>query len=306
MEKVKETTSKSKSSAPPKVDEQPTLPEKMNRPEISSHSPGAVVNPQPDGMPPIARASDLLASPDGDLGAPTRARIGSMMQRQVGNARVGRTLGASVQTKLTVGSPGDVQEQEADQVAGEVGKTSSATTIQRQPADGSAKATSAPTPSSDLALTPHDEIITASLLQTLERFKNIPIFVGFKPLPPDLIGPPEPVIVNVHAQYYNNKSSAAREGIRNQNEAFPKIKKRLKDLGVMSVLKGGEKHLLAGRAVEVGKASPEDIKAFVETAISEGIIENYARSHEAHRKLRKGQKLVDLPRDDLQKLIQGW
>jgi hypothetical protein len=146
-------------------------------------------------------------------------------------------------------------------------------------------------------------MITASLLQTLDRFKNIPILVGFRPQPS---GPPKRVTVKVHAQYFNNKYSASYEGIRNQNEAFRKIKKRLKDDGVMSVLSGEKKPLLAGRAVEVGKASPEDIKAFVEAAIAEGIMEKYARSARAGHKLKGGQKLVDLPDQDLEELIQGW
>jgi hypothetical protein len=47
-------------------------------------------------------AGEMLAAPAGGLGAPIRARMGSMLQRQVGNARVGRILGDSVQDRRTI------------------------------------------------------------------------------------------------------------------------------------------------------------------------------------------------------------
>ncbi|HEX5839269.1 MAG TPA: hypothetical protein VFY26_15645, partial [Anaerolineales bacterium] len=286
------------------VDEQPMLPEKKNGSHMFFRSPDTGTIPQTDGMPSAARTSEMLASPPGDLSAPSRARMGSMLQRQVGNERVGRTLGTTVQTKLTIGAPDDVHEQEADQVAGEVGKTSSATRIQRQPATGSVPAVPAPAPTSDLALTPQDEIITASLLQTLENFKNIPIFVGLRPQPP---GPPQPVTVKVHAQYFNNKFNEDPRykdlQTARKKKSFRKIIKALDKPIAASVLKGKTKPLSAGRAVEVGKASPADIKVFVEKAIAEKVIDEYARKI---GKLEDGQMLINLPDADLQEVIQGW
>jgi hypothetical protein len=296
MEKAKETPSRSKTPAPPQVDEQPKLPEKKNGPQRSPRSPEDEALSQPDGMPSAARASEMLASPEGGLGAPIRARMGSMLQRQVGNARVGRTLDAAMQAKRTVDAANDLDEQTADSAAGEVRKRSVAM-VQRQPSGGSASAAPAQapasTPASDLALTPRDEMVTASLLHTLERFQKIPIDVDSK-------------TVSVRAVYFNNKFNRLAEYEDHQNarieQKFKKIIKALKGHGAR-VLEGTRGHRSAGEAVQVGKASPGDIKAFVEAAIAEGVIERYAI---ASRKLKKGEQLVKLPESVLQTLIQEW
>jgi hypothetical protein len=54
------------------------------------------------------------------MGAAARARQMGGLQQQVGNARLSRAAGGVVQTRLTVNAPGDVYEQEADQVAEQV------------------------------------------------------------------------------------------------------------------------------------------------------------------------------------------
>jgi peptidoglycan hydrolase-like protein with peptidoglycan-binding domain len=81
----------------------------------------------------------MVAVPEGGLGAPIRARMGSMLQRQVGNARLNRPLGATVRAKLTVGTPNDEYEQEADRVADQVMRTAqplaSAETVATPPAN---------------------------------------------------------------------------------------------------------------------------------------------------------------------------
>lgn len=295
MKKVKKTTRENKAPAPSQVEEQPKLPEKKTGPQMSPRSPDDETLSQPGAMPSAVRASEMLASPESELGTSIRARMGSMLQRQVGNARVGRALDAAVQAKRTVTAPNDVHEQEADQVAGEIGKRPAATMIQRHPADGSASTTpAASTPASGLDLTPQDAMVTASLLQTLERFRNIPIDVGSKK-------------VHVHAQYFNNKfnrlTKYKRYKTARKKQKFSDVIDDLHDRGVMSVLEGEKKRRSSGRAVEVGKASPEDIKAFVEEAIAQGTIERYAI---ASRKLEKGKQLVTLPTDVLQALIQSW
>ncbi|MCK5013000.1 MAG: hypothetical protein KAS66_04205 [Candidatus Omnitrophica bacterium] len=59
----------------------------------------------------------------------------------------------------------------------------------------------------------------------------------------------------------------------------------------------------AGRAVELGKATPEDVKKFVEEALSQGIIRRYAIRI---GQLRRGQQLTDLGQRRLPTLIQRW
>jgi hypothetical protein len=87
-----------------------------------------------------------------------------------------------------------------------------------------------------------------------------------------------------------------------KKKSFRKIIKAL-DKPIANGLKGKTKPLPAGRAVQVGKASPADIKAFVEKAIAEKVIEEYAGEI---GKLEAGRKFIDLPDADLQEVIQGW
>jgi hypothetical protein len=75
--------------------------------------------PPSDALAP-ARAAAVLGAPDQRPGAASRARMSGALQRSVGNARMGRIAGAPVQTKLTVGAPNDVYEQEAEHVADRV------------------------------------------------------------------------------------------------------------------------------------------------------------------------------------------
>jgi hypothetical protein len=94
-------------SAAPTVQPQPKLPEKQagqmrvaRMPMSQSAAPGSTANP-------------------GD-GAPNRARNMMALQQSVGNARAGSMMRAPIQAKLTVNTPGDAYEQEADQVARQV------------------------------------------------------------------------------------------------------------------------------------------------------------------------------------------
>jgi hypothetical protein len=76
----------------------------------------------------------------------------------------------------------------------------------------------------------------------------------------------------------------------------------------LSELKGGSNkkgyHFLgAGRAVEVGKATPEDIELFMDAAAEKGEFQNYGRQEGV---LKEGEFPVDLGNEALQKLIQDW
>jgi cell wall-associated NlpC family hydrolase len=172
--------------------------------------------------------------------------------------------------------------------------------LQRQPA-----APAAPAPA--LTLTPTDQLYSASLLDTLNQFQNIPIDVpGFQPLPPGLQGPPTPITVqvNVHAQYFINTATArAHFRAARRTQRFRSIIRALARRGQMSVLRGSRGPRSAGRAVEYGKASPSDIKNFVEEAIRQDIIRRYAIRRRA---ITARQQLTDLAPAVLQALIQRW
>ncbi|HEX5838897.1 MAG TPA: hypothetical protein VFY26_13770, partial [Anaerolineales bacterium] len=102
------------------IDNQPALPEKRNgpvRPGMLQRAAGAL--PPPNGTPPAARAGGMMSDKAGP-GAPARARMSAVLQRQTGNSRMNGGLGTLVQAKLTVGAPNDVYEQEADRMADHV------------------------------------------------------------------------------------------------------------------------------------------------------------------------------------------
>lgn len=104
-----------KTTSQPAVQRQPETPDKPVGPSLVAAS-TATALPPPNGKPAAARAADLMA-PSGGSGTVRRARMMNGMQRTVGNARVSRMVAPSVQTKLTVGAPDDIYEQEADRVA---------------------------------------------------------------------------------------------------------------------------------------------------------------------------------------------
>ena len=64
-----------------------------------------------------SRATSPTTALEQSSGAAGQARTMMGLQRTVGNARLSRMLGTTVQTKLTVGAPHDPYEQEADQRA---------------------------------------------------------------------------------------------------------------------------------------------------------------------------------------------
>ncbi|MCG8353897.1 MAG: DUF4157 domain-containing protein [Chloroflexales bacterium] len=61
-----------------------------------------------------------MATEGSKLNTTARVQAAKVMQRQVGNTRLSRMLGTTIQPKLTVGRAGDKYEQEADQVARQV------------------------------------------------------------------------------------------------------------------------------------------------------------------------------------------
>jgi hypothetical protein len=107
------TKTKAEAKAPdqpapgPVIQRQPALPEKQGGPARAA-------------PPSAACAADVLTAREPQPGAIGRARMMQTLQRSVGNAGLSRMLGTTVQTKLSVGAPDDVYEQEAEQVADKV------------------------------------------------------------------------------------------------------------------------------------------------------------------------------------------
>jgi hypothetical protein len=152
-----------------------------------------------------------------------------------------------------------------------------------------------------------DRIVSSIILSELDKFQNILIdVIGSVPLPQGQQGPPAPISIRVHVQaaYFIN-TATARAHYRQARRAahFAAIIRALRRRREVSLIEGGRGPRSVGRAVELGKATPEDIKKFVEEALSQGIILRYAIRI---RQLRQGQQLTDLGQRRLQTLIQRW
>ncbi len=161
-----------------------------------------------------------------------------------------------------------------------------------------------------LAMAPDeaDAIVGKSLIETLHRFQTIPIRVQGVV---NIEGPSgarcteQTKLINVSAHYFINTSTARhhyRKARRQQN--FSAIVNALRKRKELSIIRSSkDKALNKGRAVEVGKGSPDDIKAFVEEALSQDIIKRYGVSIGA---MTENQQLIDLPKSNIQILIQDW
>jgi hypothetical protein len=100
MPKTKTLAESKDSKTPvPTVQKQPETPEKKG------------------GPLPGAPTSGLMMVRGQSAGAPGRARTMAGLQRTVGNTRISRLLNTTIQTKLTIGSPNDIYEQEAHRTA---------------------------------------------------------------------------------------------------------------------------------------------------------------------------------------------
>ncbi|MCL4298025.1 MAG: peptidoglycan recognition protein family protein [Anaerolineae bacterium] len=109
-----------KALSSPALIQQPALPEKQSEPGLPWALQRATDGlPSPEGTSPIAHAARMLATPQPG-GATYRAQALRALQGTIGNTRVGRLLGTAVQTKLTVNTPSDIYEEEADRVADQV------------------------------------------------------------------------------------------------------------------------------------------------------------------------------------------
>jgi hypothetical protein len=152
-----------------------------------------------------------------------------------------------------------------------------------------------------------DRIVCAAVLGQLHDFNQIAIDV----VPPPGTPAASPVTVAVHAVYFINTPSARahyaaarRQDYLSQGvDEFSELVRALDRRD--SLLEPGheDRRYSAGLAVQVGKATPEDVRRFVEEALKRGVIEGYAR-HQG--RLSNRQQLTGLPPAMLAGLIQDW
>jgi hypothetical protein len=231
---------------------------------------------------PVTRGSEKLAAPGIGFGAPARARMSAFLQRQVGNMRLGEAM------QLTRTAPPILQRQ-VDTASTPV--TGDAAHDENTPTAGNAAR-------------------TESIERELSRYQQISINVRrYGPSLPgvDVLSVQE---VTVRAAYYINTGREDYAPAR-RSLGFNTVVDELNRTGGHSVLLGrnaetGElEPLPRGRAVDLGKATPEDIRLFVEEALRLGVIRRFAIQL---RVIRPGQTqdLVDLDRNVLQGVIQDW
>ncbi len=109
----------SKAGPTPNMEKQPEPPEQQAGPSPTAQTTTSMPPPL-NGNPSAMRTADVMMAPGQGVGHIGRARMMSSMQRTMGNARLSRLWGTTVQAKLTVGAPNDPYEQEADRVARQV------------------------------------------------------------------------------------------------------------------------------------------------------------------------------------------
>jgi len=147
-----------------------------------------------------------------------------------------------------------------------------------------------------------DTAVSSTILGLLNDFENIEVSWS-EERPEGFIGPLRGFLVKVQAVYFiaTNEGEADVKNER-QRVSFGRIVKALNEETSVMVSDGGGSRS-AGQTVQYGKATPVDVKKFVEKAIELGIITRYSRKK---GKLTRDQKLIDLPDVQIQEIIQKW
>jgi hypothetical protein len=129
-----------------KMEEQQNPAEKkLGRVQLA-RSQSAAAMPPPDGSSSLTRVGAMVGAESSGIGTSNRAGMVNTLQRQAGNARLGRMAGTAqrkitgavskghptIQFQLLVNQPGDAAEQEADRVAAHVTDKQASPTLQRQ------------------------------------------------------------------------------------------------------------------------------------------------------------------------------
>jgi hypothetical protein len=171
------------------------------------------------------------------------------------------------------------------------------------------------------AFTPEltDQIVSEVIADQLEKYNNIPVFIKEQvPIAgagtdQGTMGADQPStktvskMVKVRAIYFiNRKKSKAKVKDARKEAGFDQIADEID--GHLSELMGGSRkkgyfQLGSGRAVEVGKATPEDIVLFISKAVSRGEIKRFGVKE---GKLKDEEQLVTLGDGALTELIQDW
>ena len=155
-----------------------------------------------------------------------------------------------------------------------------------------------------------DNIVSNRILAELDRFRFIPIEVtGLQPKDVWGLGSlllPTTKTVHVHADYFINTDSA-KEFYKSKRDPRGNLDFKAV-VGAMqeeSVIKSTSANVnrSVGRAIELGKATPNEIKAFVEKAIEQGVIRKYAENLGV---LSPEMNLVDMEESDLEIILQQW
>jgi hypothetical protein len=124
-----------------------------------------------------------------------------------------------------------------------------------------------------------DKIVKEQIKSLLSQFQTISVFVPgtTQPLPPGQIGPPSRKTVTFHAAYFIN-TDQAKATVKSARDTshFGTIVKSRNDSGQTSLIESGGKKYGSGTAVRVGKATPENVRQFVQEALDNDTIRKYA------------------------------
>jgi hypothetical protein len=167
------------------------------------------------------------------------------------------------------------------------------------------------------------DIETSTIAEELKAFREVKVYIKgpaeMRPAKPpgiadDIPGAPGlnfdlphyPLKdVTVHAAYFINRVSS--QAAYHSGATFNKIVKALREKTLIETGAPPSKYR-QGRAVEMGKATPDDVRAFIEEALEQGAIKTYAHATAPFSGQFPAGKteLWDLPDAALHDVIQTW
>jgi hypothetical protein len=151
-----------------------------------------------------------------------------------------------------------------------------------------------------------DKIVTDQIKSLLSQFQTISVFIPgtTQPLPPGQLGPPAPKTVTFHAAYFINTDTAkATVKTSRDTSHFGTIVKSRDESGQTSLIESGGRRYGSGTAVRVGKATPDNVRQFVQEALDNDTIRKYAFQK---GKLAGNQQLSSLSDADAREVVQEW
>lgn len=151
-----------------------------------------------------------------------------------------------------------------------------------------------------------DKLAAEQIQTLLSEFQAISVFIPgtAQPLAAGQFGPPAPKTVTFHAAYFIN-TDTAKAHVKTARDAssFGGLAKARNKSGDTSLIQSGGKDYGSGSAVRVGKASPEDVRQFVQAALNDGTIRAFAVQQ---GKLTGQQALSALSDADAAQVVQDW